>query len=251
MGVRATIGAHVLFSGRWSAIPRAADRLELLEQGIGSPEEIARSLSEMDRCNRWLGGRAALGSVLWPKLERLPKSRPVRILDAGSGGGYLLDWLQCEMERRGYRARLYGLDFDRRYVVEAARRASEASLVAGDVCSPPFVAGAFDFVVSTLVLHHLEPPELEAAIRRLDCLAEHGLVLNDLVRDGVPLAFFRLTGRLMLLSEITRKDGQTSICRSYTPEEIRSYLNQWDLAGEVREHWPAYRLTVVTRSADR
>jgi len=241
----------VLFSGKWSAIPRAADRLELLEQGIGSPEELARSLSEMDRCNRWLGGRAALASVLWPKLEGLPKSRPVRILDAGSGGGYLLSWLQREIERRGYRARLYGLDADRRCLADAAPRAPETSFVAADLCAPPFAEGAFDLVVSTLVLHHLEPPALESAIRGLDCLAEHGLVLNDLVRDGVPLAFFRLTGRLMFLSEITREDGQTSICRSYTSEEIRKYLKHWGVAGEVREHWPAYRFTVVTRSADR
>jgi len=236
----------VLFSGSWSAIPRAADRLELLEQGIGSAEELARSLAEMDRCNRWLGGRAALTSVLWPKLERLPKTRPVRILDAGSGGGYLLAWLQGEIERRGYVAELYGLDANPRCLAESAVRAPRASFVAGDLGALPLAERAFDFVVSTLVLHHLEPPALEAAVRGLTRLAKHGVVLSDLARDRVPLVFFRVSAPLMMLSQITREDGELSVKRSYTAEELRQYLNIWGVSGRVREHWPAYRLTVVT-----
>lgn len=227
-------------------MPRANGQLELLEQGVATPEEAALSLREMDRINRLLGGRASLAKLLWPRIEKIPASETVRILDAGSGGGYLLAWLEEEIRRRGRRCRLFGVDSDVRCLKEARGRAPSASFTAGDLVNPPFRPGAFHFVVSTLVLHHLEPEVLGEALAATARLATEAALLNDLARDRIPLTFFRLAGPLMGLSPLTCYDGQLSVKRAYTAKNLKHHLQREGIPGEVHEHWPAYRLTVVT-----
>jgi|GEM_PF-1550281 len=227
-------------------MPRADGELELLEQGLATPEEAALSLREMDRINRLLGGRSSLARLLWPRIEKIPVSETIRILDAGSGGGYLLAWLAEEIRRRGRRCRLYGVDSDVRCLRESRGRVPSAAFTAGDLVHPPFRPGAFHLVVSTLVLHHLEPDVLGDALAATAQLATEAALLNDLVRDRIPLAFYRLASPFMGLSPLTRYDGQLSVKRAYTADDLKYRLKQESIQAEVHEHWPAYRLTVVT-----
>ena len=48
--------------------------------------------------------------------------------------------------------------------------------------------------------------------------------MNDLVRHSLPLAFFRLTRPIFARSYLTRYDGQASLRRCYTMEEMQSIV---------------------------
>lgn len=91
-----------------------------------------------------------------------------RGLDAGCGFGRHL------VHAADFGARMVGLDFSR--AIDRAREISwdhpRITLVQGDLEAPPFRAGAFDFVYSLGVLHHL--PDPEASFRSLLPLVRPG-----------------------------------------------------------------------------
>lgn len=88
-----------------------------------------------------------------------------RVLEVGCGTGELLRAVS-----RGARpARLVGLDPDPAMLAqaEAKLRAAgvEAELTRGFAEGLPFADGAFDLVLSSLMLHHLDAPTKRAALR--------------------------------------------------------------------------------------
>src|SRR5687768_14643034 len=56
---------------------------EWLDQGRGSPADVAANLAEMARTNRILGGLRALTPHLYPRLAAAPE--PQTVLDLGAG----------------------------------------------------------------------------------------------------------------------------------------------------------------------
>jgi ubiquinone/menaquinone biosynthesis C-methylase UbiE len=108
-----------------------------------------------------------------------------RVLEVGCGTGELLRALA----RKGAPARLVGLDPDPAMVAQAEAKL-RASGVPGEVergfaQALPFPDGAFDVVVSSLMLHHLDAATKRAALREWRRVLAPGgaLVLVDF---GVP-----------------------------------------------------------------
>jgi 2-polyprenyl-3-methyl-5-hydroxy-6-metoxy-1,4-benzoquinol methylase len=102
-------------------------------------------------------------SVMW-----LPASRRGRLLDIGSGSG----WLVENMNAGGWQAE--GLDFDSRAVEQARRRGLKVHL--GDLASQRFANGSFDAVTMCHSIEHVHAPTLwlEECVRILrpgGCLA--------------------------------------------------------------------------------
>ena len=97
---------------------------------------------------------------------------PRKILDVGSGTGTLLLLLR----QRFPNAELVGLDADPRIIALArAKLDARVELIHGDATAPPFDAGSFDRVVSSLVLHHLtRQQKLRALTAIRDLLTEDG-----------------------------------------------------------------------------
>jgi len=85
----------------------------------------------------------------------------VRLLDAGSGPIQYPEYLEYS---RGFRHRVC-LDISRRALVEARRRIGDhGRFVLADLTSLPFVAGAFEGMVSLHALHHVPADEQGAAL---------------------------------------------------------------------------------------
>ncbi|MDX1567190.1 MAG: hypothetical protein R3223_05265, partial [Longimicrobiales bacterium] len=70
-------------------LPRSR-KPEILDQPNPDPEDLARSLRDVEAVNRWLGGYRVLRQALAPLREFHPASGPVRILDVGTGDGATL-----------------------------------------------------------------------------------------------------------------------------------------------------------------
>ena len=202
----------------WKLPPRPTET-ELPELGHGTESEVRHNLEEMARFNRWLGGRFSLRLFLLPRLER-----GWRVIDAGCGGGGLLTFVQDWSGRRKMSVQLIGLDQDLRNLAEARRRLGPTAwLLAGDLTRLPFRDKAVEGLYSTLVLHHLDPTPLRAAIAEADRVSSKAAVLNDLIRDRLALVFFRLVAPLLARCRLTRYDGDLSIRRAYTPQELREH----------------------------
>lgn len=196
-----------------AAVTERSRKPELLDTGHVPPADVERTLRDLSRINRLLGGWRALRRRLLPRLA--PGDR---VLDAGCGGGGMA-------RRIARRARVVGLDRSPDHLA-AAREGSPALLAAGDLVAPPFADGRFDYTYSTLVLHHLEPDELLAAVQALARVTRTALVLHDLIRVRRAAPLFRLLAPLLRLHPVTLHDGLISIRRAYTPRELQDILRK-------------------------
>jgi SAM-dependent methyltransferase len=237
---------------RWTTIPERVDREEMLDAGKGSIEEVRRSLNDLDRINRWLGGRLPLRRFLYPRMAARRGGEPVRVLDVGAGSGAAS--VAIARWAAGIRLPVDVVAFDNNerhlaIALNALRGRTSIRLVRGDARKLPFTDGSFDFVFSTLLLHHFDPQALRTMIPAFSRISRGSVILNDLVRDRAPAAFFAATTPVFARSPLTRHDGPVSIRRAYTPSEMRRILDEAGLPrARIYTHGLYYRMTIV---ADR
>ena len=103
-------------------------------------------------------------------VEQLGSAR--RILDIGCGTGTLLSLMREHLPD----AELVGLDVDSKIIKLArAKLGPGIQIEQGNATSPPFAAGSFDCVVSSLVFHHLTRKGKATALRAIHrLLTENG-----------------------------------------------------------------------------
>ena len=236
---------------KWTTIPERVDEEELLDLNQGSPNEVEESLRDLTRINRWLGGEAFLRKYLFPRLRSLDSRKPARILDIGSGSATLPVAVATWARRNHKTVRIVALDNNARHLRIARQTIAgypEIELVRSNADALPFREDAFDFVISTLFLHHFTAEALAAMIPSCVTVCRGVVLLNDLVRDRVPYLFFRLTAPFLARSPLTRHDGRVSLLRAYTLAEMRAIL---DSAGcrqaNIHLDWIYYRMTIVAR----
>jgi 2-polyprenyl-3-methyl-5-hydroxy-6-metoxy-1,4-benzoquinol methylase len=184
-----------------------------------------------------------------PTLDFLSRAlgprKSFRLLDVGFGDGDMLRQIAGWARRHRIAADLTGIDLNTRSVAAAqAATANELPIryLAGDYAD---LAGqGFDFIVSSLVAHHMTHEQLIAFLRFMEREARVGWFVNDLHRHGFAYATFPLLANLMGWHRIVRLDGATSIARSYRPGEWPAMLTEAGIEGaRVRRRFP-FRLCV-------
>lgn len=220
------------------------DTPELLDQKLGSPRETEKSLRDIARINRYLGGASVVGKAIWPLLQG---RKSATILDIGTASGDIPRYLIRKAAKRGVKLTVIGADLLERHlrVFKSDCAAFPTILPLGaDAFSLPLRDGGVDIVLASLFLHHFRAPQIEALFREFARVSKIGFIANDTVRDGVPLAFVRLSAPFFAKSYLTRYDAVASIRRAYTADEMRAIVSSSGVSAQVREHFP-YRLSVV------
>lgn len=165
-------------------------------------------------------------------LRRGTRTMPAfRLLDVGFGHGDMLRRIARWARRRDIAVDLIGVDLNPRSAA-VARAATPLhwpiEYRTGDYKD---VAGPIDFVVSSLVAHHMSDDELDAFIRFMEARAAIGWMINDLHRLGLAYHGFPLLARLLGAHRIVREDGQVSIGRAFRPAEWRAILERAGVTG--------------------
>ena len=223
-------------------LPRL-DEPEWLDDGRGSGADVEDNLDEMWRLNRWLGGVRALTRHLYPRLLAVPG--PASVLDLGTGAAQFPAAIAAWARRQRTTVNVFGLDWAARNLAVARWRSQPVGLLQADAQRPPLAAGAVDFVISSLFLHHFTPEAVIALLRTGYATARRSLIMTDLVRGVLPGLAFRLVQPALARHPFTRHDGQLSIRRAYTPAELRALAAAAGLAGaRVYAQWP-WRMTLV------
>ncbi len=187
------------------------------------PAIYDRVLADLERVNAWtFAARPTLSF-----LRRASAGMPAfRLLDVGFGHGDMLRRIARWARRRGIAVDLVGVDLNPRSATAARAATPEAMPIdyrTGDYRDLP---GPFDFIVSSLVAHHMTDGQLDAFLRFMEAEATRGWLINDLHRHGFSHATFPLLARLLGAHRIVREDGQLSIARSFRPDEWQAILAQ-------------------------
>ncbi|MBC7521681.1 MAG: methyltransferase domain-containing protein [Sandarakinorhabdus sp.] len=137
------------------------------------------------------------------------------LVDIGFGHGDTLRAIAKWAKGRGLEARLTGVDLNPKSAPVAAAATDPAlgiRYVTGDAAELGF---APDFIVSSLVAHHMDDAELIGFLRWMEATATRGWFINDLHRNRIAWAGFRLLAGLLRWHPIVRHDGALSVRRAF------------------------------------
>ena len=214
-----------------------------------SYEDLRGCLRSIAQVNRLTGAyRPTLGWLDQVYKVAPRQSRPIHIVDVGCGFGDMLRRIHRWAEERQLPVRLTGIDLNRD-AMRAAREATppgRVTYLAGDAYDFHDPEG-IDLVISSLLTHHLEEPEIIRFLGWMEATARTGWFINDLHRQPVPYHLFRVLSRLTHWHRFVKHDGAVSILRSFREMEWREMCRAAAIPGEgyaVRTYTPA-RLCVA------
>ena len=203
------------------SLSRRAVAEEQMDAADLPAETYRQVLADLARINRiTLTPRPTLGFLK----RALGDRKEFSLLDVGFGQGDMLRTIAAWSERRGIRARLTGIDLNPNSETMAREATDPALPIAyrtGDYRDLP---GDWDFVISSLVTHHMTPPQIDDFLRFMEARSGLGWLVNDLHRHRLAYFGFPLLARVAWLHRIVREDGQLSIARSFRPDEWRALL---------------------------
>ncbi len=222
-----------------------------MDEADASPDQLAASLHDLRRVNRWLGGSAAALRRLIPLLHRLHAAgaSPIRLLDVGTGSADLPLLLLRWCRRHRIPLRVVALDFHPttvRLAAAAVARDRAVRLIQADALALPFSRDAFHLCLCSTALHHFADPEAVAALREMDRVASGGLLVSDLRRSRLAMLGARaLAATLWRSHPITRHDGPRSVRASFTAGELRSLARRAGLEGAIIRNEPVFRISLL------
>lgn len=224
---------------------------ELIDQPETSYRDIGDNLRDLAAINRWLGGAHATLAHAFPIL-RACGSNPVRVLDAGCGGGDSSRYIVDEARRLGRRVEVTALDLNER-VLEWARDMSrgypEITFVHANVLAPPLDLRGFDMVILATFIHHLEPEQVITVLQVARSVSRGHVIVSDLVRSRFAYLGYWILSRVAQFSPVSVRDGGVSVLRAYTPSELEDLARAAGLGNWRLHRHRLYRMTLVYEGA--
>ncbi|HYZ85485.1 MAG TPA: methyltransferase domain-containing protein, partial [Bryobacteraceae bacterium] len=110
----------------------------------------------------------------------------------------------------------------------------------------PFRPKSFDFVFSSLFLHHFNEQEVVCLLSNFGAIARRAVLINDLERNLLAYYFLPLTRWLFRWDPITLHDGPISVRASFRASELSELARRSGLrVAKIEVHRPAFRIGLV------
>ncbi len=193
---------------------------ELMDSDSADPATLRKSLAFIRRINALLGyTRATLGHLEHLCRHWRPGQR-LTLLDIATGSADIPLAILRWADRRGLDVSIVAVD---RHPV-TAQAAADASadprlrIVEADVFDLPFERASFDYVLTSMFLHHLDEAQVIAVLRIMDRLARRGLIVADLLRHRRAYLWIRLLTRFS--NAMVRHDAVTSVAQAFRHDEV-------------------------------
>jgi hypothetical protein len=188
--------------------PPRLDEPELLDEHDAPRADMERSLRDLRRINRYLGGVTTYRRLL----KRFAGARS--IVDLGAGTADLLESVPGNILR-------VAVDFKIDHLLYLRER-SPARRVVADALHLPFRNASVDVVTSSHFFHHFTPDENVIILREGLRISRKGVAVTDTRRHYAPLLFVGALVALRLFGRITRSDAPGSVRRGYTIDEAQA-----------------------------
>lgn len=220
-------------------LSRRSEMAELMDAEDLPLAEYNACLSDLAAVNQVTFTHQASLTFLQKATKDWPAGAEISVLDLAYGHGDLLRAIGKWAAKRGFVARLGGVDLNPRSAL-AANTANqggpEIEYATGDVFnhSP---AQAPDFIVTSQFTHHLPDEAIIALLRRMEAMATRGWHIADLHRHWFAYYGFGWLCRLFGWHKIVRHDGKVSVARSFTRADWQRYLQAAELQADIRWHF--------------
>lgn len=215
--------------------PRRRRGVEILDDPTVEPSIRERSIGDVTRSNRWLGGLRAAMAEIRVVVGRRGAST---LLDVGTGLGDIPGEVMREVPDG---AVTIGVDEARSLLVAARHRMTYG--VCADALALPFRDASIDVVMCSQVLHHFEFKDAERLIREMNRVARVAVIISDLRRSWIAAAGFWLVSFPMGFHPVTRHDGVVSVLRGFTANELDTVVRSATGAAPIVRRRLGWRLT--------
>jgi SAM-dependent methyltransferase len=215
-------------------------------------EEHRRALAGLRRIN-WLSGTVGrIANEIDDLMQRRGLER-CRILDVGCGSGDVA----CAVARRlaeRHEVTMTGWDFSQTAIEQSVANRDSRKGSSPHPCEILFevrnaldvkptndrASQSFDFVYCSLFLHHFTEGQALELMIKLSSLAEHAVIIDDLVRSRGGWLLAQAGCRLLSRSRVVHFDGPQSVKAAFTISEIQRMATEAGLYPvKVRKCWPA------------
>lgn len=206
-------------------IPPRSQQQELLDAEDIPEHDLQGNLDDLRWLNGVMGSRWLIVKALTLLWHHAGRPNQWRVLDVGTGAGdipqVVIQWGQL----RNLKMTVIALDNHPgtlRYAASALRYCPQVTFVRANGLSLPCKEQAFDVVLCSTMLHHLQQREAIALLRTMATAARYGVIVNDLIRSHLHYYGARFLLPLLTRNRLTRHDGPLSVLRAYRPGEIRA-----------------------------
>lgn len=204
-------------------------------------EELAKTLRDIDKVNKWLGGSKITIDGIKSILAETSPEEPVKIVDVGCGNGSILREIadygrkhHLQLELTGIDANLHAVEIAR----DLARDYPEINFEGLNIFSTSFAEKKYDIVLCTLTLHHFNDAQINRLLKIFLESAKLGVVINDLHRSKAAYYLFKAFCAVFIRNEIARKDGLTSILRGFRKSDLEKFSGKLKVRKqEIRWKW--------------
>ena len=219
---------------------KRADLPEVMDADGLDPATYAAVIADLARVN-------TITLARWPTIAWLRRQLPSRVgftlLDVGFGHGDMLRAIARWLQGRGLHAELAGIDLNPRSAPVAAAATDPALGITYHTGRAEALDWQPDFIISSLVAHHMRDDELVAFIQWMERTARVGWLINDLHRHWLAWAGFRTLAFVFRWHPIVAHDGALSVRRAFTRADWEALLTAAGVQAELRWHFP-FRWTV-------
>lgn len=201
--------------------------------------ELRPALDFLARTNRWFGGVDTVLKLFARWSRSWARAQPVTVLDVGAGSADIPVALAKWGRARGFDIRVTAIDATP--AVAAAARAAAAreprvEVVHADLFDFVRSGRRFDYVIASMLLHHIPDERKSAALLACDRLARRGVAFVDLKRSRAAYWAVRLVTRLFG-ERVTRHDGPLSVLKGFRAQELEALAREARLGYlETRRH---------------
>jgi SAM-dependent methyltransferase len=196
--------------------------VEILDDPSVDPAVRARSIGDVTRANRWLGGLRAALLEIRDACGSLPAG--ATLLDIGTGLADIPHHAARELERAGVPVTTIAVDEACSLLVAARTRIGHA--VCADARALPFRDHSVDVVACSQVLHHFDGEDIDRVLGEMNRVARHAVVVSDLRRSWFAMIGFWLVSFPLGFHRVTRHDGAVSVLRGFTSSELTTIVSR-------------------------
>jgi SAM-dependent methyltransferase len=199
-----------------------------------NPVELESVLRDLARFNQAFLGHYPILGWLGRAFKAAPKGAPLTVVDVGCGYGDLLRAIRNWSRKRGLKLELLGIDLSPETIRIAQAATNAADRIEFRVMNifelPPTTP--IDYIISSLVAHHLSDREITKFLRLMETVARRGWLIYDLQRHRFLYHFIGLVSRLAGLHPMVVHDGQISVARSLTRTEWKKRIAEAGISPE-------------------
>jgi len=201
-------------------------------------EESRKVLADLARVNRYFGGHRILRYILAPLAT---PGEAFSLLDVGAASGDIGAAVRSAFPC----ATVFSLDRLSFHLDGAAQ-----PKLAADAFQLPFKPASFDFVFSSLFLHHFTDEQIVDLLASFRKLARRAVLAIDLERGPLALRFLPATQWLFNWDGMFVRDGLISVRAAFKRHELLALAGRAGLSGAVvSTHRPWGRLSLVAPTA--